>query len=320
MDREFVEPEFATNLARAASRYWKFSSFEFVRWFENAVFRVTIEGQTGYLRITPSVRRSAVQIACELNILVFLHSKDFGATYPIATQQGDSFVQLQHGENYYFVCVLAECIGTDFMFEPPKDIFQFHFNCGAKMAELHQLLRQVQKTFKIDRFDWTNDRWSRFNELVPSKEHAAWKTYEEMKAWWPTLSRNLEKQLIHGDFTVKNLRYTGVNIHLFDFDGCCEHWIGYEIACFLHYFRQKRSDSGKQIVQKFLEGYSSISAISDSLLESIPQFGKMKLLRSYIVLIEEWGLSNLPPEKELVLESRRRELETAEGWRYAIGA
>jgi Ser/Thr protein kinase RdoA (MazF antagonist) len=120
--------------------------------------------------------------------------------------------------------------------------------------------------------------------------------------------------LIHGDFTIANMRLDGNTITLFDFDTCCAHWRAYEIAVFLHNFSGRQATSRQFVYDAFLEGYGQARPITAPLLEAIPLFGKMRLLYSFLAFAEEWGFDNLNARQHAYFEQRRRLFRSPPIW------
>jgi Ser/Thr protein kinase RdoA (MazF antagonist) len=185
---------------------------------------------------------------------------------------------------------------------------------GRTMGSLHRLARAFPRPPEFARWHWTDDRWARFPSVVPDSEREAWRLYEELQAWTNGLARDgAVFGLIHGDFTILNLRILPDRVTLFDFDSCGEHWYGYEIATFLHYFGPEAS-AREEIYEEVLTGYAGAHPLEARTVETIPLFGKMRLLYSYLVFAEVWGFEGLSPEQEAYFALRRRLFEAAPVW------
>jgi Ser/Thr protein kinase RdoA (MazF antagonist) len=151
-----------------------------------------------------------------------------------------------------------------------------------------------------------SSRWDRFAEHVPETEIEAWKLFDELRDWTDQLPTDSSLfGLIHGDFTIANLRIEGPRITLFDFDACCPHWRAYEIAAFLHYFGARDARTRQLAFDHVLQGYDEAHPVSPALIQQIPMFGKMRLLYSFLVFAEEWGWENLAPEQQAYFAVRR---------------
>lgn len=317
MSREFTEPEFARNLLPFALSRWRLKNVRFVRWFENAVYSAELEDLRVYLRVTPASRRTLVEIESELSILEFLKASDFPSTFPVPTADGHLIALGCHQDSRYYLTLFSECPGDEYQVKPEERSDRFFRACGRTMGYLHHLLRDYQPQRAFSRPLWQSDRWSSFAEVVPASEKDAWRTYEEFAGWWESLENAVETQLIHGDFTIRNLRYGKRGISLFDFDGCCEHYAGYEIGCFFHAFRLAPYEFRRTLASEFLSGYSEINGLTEGLVERLPMFCRMKLLRSFIVLCEE---SNRTGRKSLdeQIAKRRVELRESSPWVQVI--
>lgn len=215
----------------------------------------------------------------------------------------------------YIACVFKECEGLDFQSSTPTDVKRFWRVAGETMGQLHSRLLDFERTDDFERFDWRSDRWDRFSQLIPEKETEAWSCYNQVATWLANLEPCSQSfGLIHGDFTVNNLRYKDHQISLFDFDGCCDHWYGYEIACFLHYFLLRSEHNRQTVFEEFVTGYSSAKPVTEEFVNDIEQFTKMKLLRSHMIVAEHWGFDNLTKKQAQSLNFRRELLLTDSLW------
>jgi Ser/Thr protein kinase RdoA (MazF antagonist) len=313
--RDVLEPEFATGIIENALAHWKGRNPLFVRYFENAVYSVDLGEGRAYLRITSAKRRTFEEIVSEIELLNYLEVNSFPSNRSVPSISGSQIVQTEHAEQVYFLVVFTECPGHEIrpMASLDEALIQ---SCGSVMSKLHNQLAEFQLKHSFTRPNWQDERWPSFHLAVPALEEHAWNLHGELSAWWRNLDYASETQLIHGDFTIRNIRYVGNDISLFDFDGCCTHFAGYEIACFLHHFRTLGDDARSSIASSFFRGYAENRDVSRELLESLPMFCMMKLLRSFQVLYEE-----IVKGSDLIdaLGKRRVELEQPSPWRRAIG-
>jgi amicoumacin kinase len=318
MTREYTEPDFTKPVIHQIAAHWGFTDPEFVRWFDNVVYLVSSHGSIFYLRLTPATRRTKAQIESELAILHFLKSRDISATQPIACITGQDVLEFEAGGQGLFACVFTECPGDSFSDSFPADLKAFCFAVGKVMGRLHKILKEFEKPPNFTRMLWNEDRWSQFAQVVPQTEIQAWKLYQELKTGWESLNISSDFGLIHGDFTINNLRYSNTQIStqvsLFDFDGSCEHWYGYELACFLHPFAGYPNEQRSLVYSGLLQGYSEEYPVTQVFLEQLPFFGKMKLLRSFLVYAQEWGFVNLTPEQDAFFERRRKQFQEVGFW------
>jgi Ser/Thr protein kinase RdoA (MazF antagonist) len=210
------------------------------------------------------------------------------------------------GETFY-ASVFREAPGHEFAELTPS----LRQNClrlaGQTMGRLHREGRRFEPSRAFQRFRWPEDRWTRFPLLIPPREHEAWQLYRELEAWTRSLPRDPSLfGMIHGDFTILNMRILPERVTVFDFDSCCKHWYAYEIATFLHFFGGRDSATRSQVYNDVLDGYADEASIDERMLASIPWFGKMRLLYSFLVFAEVWGFEGLSSEQEEYFEVRRR--------------
>ena len=302
--RESVEPPFGSSVIRQAIQDWGLSQVNFVRVFENVVYEGFHNGARVFLRITPSSRRSLAEIQAEIKLLNYLKQREFPATRPVAANSGDHVVQSCHADQVYFLALFDECPGEPVSAVTPLDPGLARA-CGRTMGWLHSLLLDVEPGVAAIRKRWQDDRWPDFSQAVPASESEAWQVHDEVFSWCNSLEA--DSQLIHGDFTIRNFHCSDNGISLFDFDGCCTHYPGYEIACFFHHFRHLQAEDYGGMLADFLSGYAETNEVTDELRRSLPMFARMKLLRSFQVVCEEL-MKDDQPELRRVQTKRRLEL------------
>ncbi len=299
-------PTFASDLCTAAAAVWPFESARFVQRFDNVVYRVLLNGSVCYLRFSPESRRTNQQIESELHLLCYLHDESFPANVPVPARDGQLSREIELDGRSFTACVFSECPGVSFEQLPPTDLGGFCRNTGRTLGRLHAVLRAYKRPSEFTRLAWIEERWDQFDRVIPESETAAWALYTELRRSWAALEEPADFGLVHGDFTVRNLHYTNDSVSLFDFDGCCDHWYAYDLACFLHFFSWRPLDQRRIVFGNLLEGYAESCSLSDAMLAQIPVFAKTKLLRGFLVYAIEYGLDNTSSELQRLFESRRR--------------
>ncbi len=313
-EREHVEPADLRPMAEGLVRRWTDLPIRFVRNFMNLVYEIPREAGSWYLRITPETHRSNSEIASELELIHFLGSRDLPASQPVPSRSRE----LVHGAHLngveYSACVFEEAPGLAYSELTNVNSERFFRAVGRTMGALHQAAQKFERPSDFIRSPWKTDRWHRFGEIVPRSETEAWALYEELDDWIREQPKDASHfGLIHGDFTIANLRIQGDYINLFDFDSCCDHWYAYEIAMFLHYFGA-RPEMRRTAYESVLDGYGETRTVDTTLLGQIPVFGKMRLLYSFLVFAEEWGFERLSEQRRAYFDVRRRLFQAVPTW------
>lgn len=305
---EPLESEAERDVADAFARHWTDRPAEFVRRFSNPVYRLAPEpGRPAlYLRLTPETHRSASQVESELAVIRHLAAEGVPVGEPVSSRLGAFIHTATLGGTNWSACAFEEAPGTSYAEAPPPDEPAFFRHAGRALGRLHRALSTFVPSPGFTRFHWTEDRWSRFSRHVPEAEAEAWDLYRELLAWTGGLSAEAPSfGLIHGDFTIANVRILDDRITAFDFDSCCEHWRAYELAVFLHYFGGRDQLGRAMVWDRVLTGYSDEYVLPAVTVDAIPRFGLMRLLFSFLVFAEAWGFEDLTPEQEAYFQLRR---------------
>jgi hypothetical protein len=117
--REFVEPLHLRGVSRQLARHWTNEPVEFVRNFDNLVYR-TSGSPRMYLRITPDSHRSTDQIQSELEVM--LHVGDCGVAVgrPVVSRSGDLIHSVTVGGSELLACVFEEAPGVPYEMNRPE--------------------------------------------------------------------------------------------------------------------------------------------------------------------------------------------------------
>jgi Ser/Thr protein kinase RdoA (MazF antagonist) len=304
IQRQDVEPPDLRPVVLRLARHWTEQEIEFVRNFDNLVYRLP-GPPVRYLRITSTRHRTKDQIASELAVVRHAAGDGLCAARPVPSREGFEIHTLDADGGSWSACVFETARGE--VFEPGMESPEAFRCAGRTMARLHRSLDSFRPGPDFTRFEWTGDRWSRFDQFVPASEKEAHALFDELQAWTAGLPAVPPQfGFIHGDFTVANLRFALPEIGLFDFDSCCRHWRAYEMAAFLHYFGGRAHAARRAIYDAFLDGYQEILPATPELRRQIPRFAKMRLLYSFLVFAEEWGFRDLDPGQEAYFALRRR--------------
>lgn len=313
---EFVEPEPARRVAQALAGNWvPNAQVTFIRAFSNSVYLLSSNAQRLYLRITSSEHRSEAQLTSELQFIRFLAGRGVPVSEPVPSRTGRLVDGIEQEGATFYASAFLEAPGQEFEALSPSAKQESLRLAGRTMGQLHREGAGFDRPNGFRRFPWLEDRWTRFPILIPRREREAWQLYEEIRKWTNDLPRDPSVYgMIHGDFTILNMRVLPSRITLFDFDSCCEHWYGYEIATFLHYFGGQDAETRKRTYENLLDGYAQAIPLDKRTLASIPLFGKMRLLYSFLVFAEQWGFEGLTLEQEKYFALRRRLFVQKSAW------
>jgi amicoumacin kinase len=315
---EFVEPRELAPIARALASEWTESSIEFVRNFDNLVYRIAAEPVL-YLRITRAAHRSQDQVRSELAVVQHAGDSGLRVARPLLSRSGQLIHCVGSGDHELIACAFREAEGVAYEDWKDRNSPAFFLAVGESMGRLHASLSAFVKPTGFQRFPWKEDRWSRFAEHVPTSETRAWELFKELESWTRGLAVSEPGfGLIHGDFTILNFRISERGTCLFDFDSCCEHWRAYEIATFLHFFGVHDQETRRKAYDNALEGYARACCLQTEVVQQIPKFAHMRLLYSFLVFAEQWGFKNLTAEQAAYFEHRRRAFAEESVWLNAV--
>jgi Ser/Thr protein kinase RdoA (MazF antagonist) len=221
--------------------------------------------------------RTVSEIQEELRLLALLKAKDIPVSYPLTDQQNRYIQNFEAPE--------GNRSGVLFSYAPGQKALNYsldtHFHIGVLMANIHQTTQQVT----LDRVTYTPEVL-----LVDSMSHlrrfleAHTDEYDWMMATQQFLLKELQNvelaQLrfgaVHLDIWFDNLNIAAANqVTIFDFDFCGNGWLCLDLAYYIMQVHSTEKDENERLqkVTSFLNGYESITKISQEEKRLIPMLG-----------------------------------------------
>ncbi|WPQ61077.1 phosphotransferase [Chitinophaga sancti] len=221
--------------------------------------------------------RTKKDIAEEIRLLNLLRAHAMPVTYPIADFDND-YVQLLHAPEGLRYGVLFSYAHGEKILQYPTAL---HYKMGATIARLHQ----VTENFKLDRVDYTPavmvvDSFERLKGYLPLEtEEMQWmqQAQDYLLKLYATIDHSrVRNGAVHMDLWFDNMNIANDEFTIFDFDFCGNGMLCYDLAYYIlqvHSTERENTEVCKEKVAAFLEGYSSITTISEEEKALIPAFG-----------------------------------------------
>jgi len=112
--------------------------------------------------------------------------------------------------------------------------------------------------------------------------------------------------LIHGDFGATNYRYQDNRLTVFDFDDCCYHWFGYDLAITIYPHGWRKE--AEALLGSLLEGYSKETVWDDRLTRDLMSFCRLRLLYMFLTYAKKWGFSDLSEQQASWFAQKRENI------------
>jgi Ser/Thr protein kinase RdoA (MazF antagonist) len=204
---------------------------------------------------------------------------------------------IQHEDAPRFACVFEEAEGECFTFGSDEANRQ-HFRLrGRTLGRIHALARDYTPVEDSRRFRWEEeDLFRNIGRYLPQSEEMVWAEYSRLMEWLCAYPQDRETfGLIHGDFGPTNFRYRNGALTVFDFDDCCYHWYGYDLAVTIYPHGWRKEAKG--LMESLLEGYSEEVRSGVHLRDELVQFCRLRQLYMFLNYAKRWGLTNLSDEQ-----------------------
>lgn len=238
-----------------------------------------VDGETGkyVFRVYSLGWRSRTEIAEEIRLLNMLRENNISVSYPIADKNNNYIRTLGAPEGDRFGVLFSYAPGDKLHNYDPET----HFSAGKLMADFHK----VTVNEHLDRITYTPETL-----LVDSMEQLTKfvsADTEEMDFMRSTLryllhqlenadQAQLRKGIVHMDMWFDNMNIAkDSTITLFDFDFTGNGWLCLDIAYYLMqlYVVEPVPQELSSKSEAFLEGYESVTALSDEEKRLLPILG-----------------------------------------------
>jgi Ser/Thr protein kinase RdoA (MazF antagonist) len=250
---------------------------------ENETWKVEApSGSKWALRLQRPGYQSKSSLAAEIAWLLALRKDGVAATpIPVAGLNGES-IQVVEQRNL----VLFEWEnGRQPQIE--MDLRQCFKTLGAVTAQLHTHSRTWQRPLGFERFTWDfeatlgeSPRWGHWRDALgmnATRLDLFGQTVALVRERLERYSAGPDRfGLVHCDLRLSNLLLHQQTLKVIDFDDCGFSWFMYDAAASLSFYEHLPQVSF--LIQNWLEGYRTVSAIGRAEEEEIPTFLMMRRL------------------------------------------
>lgn len=268
---------FATTLAS----HWELDPdpVTFFRTSSNSIFRARLHGELVYLRISPATERATEALLAELELLDTLADSNLPVVRAVPSRHRKFLESHEVNGQSLHAVVFAAVPGEQRDLDDlnPGDIERW----GESLGRLHS----TSSTLEIAPRERT-PRWQMaLNRAVsePGIPDTIREESRRLQAILANLPRtNSTWGLLHRDFELDNLRWSGDQIGILDFDDFEAGWFGLDIAKALNdLFEEGETVANSPRIQAFIQGYRSQHPLSESDLDLLPDFVSLERLHAW---------------------------------------
>jgi Ser/Thr protein kinase RdoA (MazF antagonist) len=287
------------DLAHMILKNWEYdyndpNLLKYYRISSNAVYLCKNQGNTFFLRFTPSEEKSKEKILAELEFLSYLRSNGYPAVETILSKSGNELEVVDTPWGTFCAVAFKKASGKQISEMPlTKDLI---FGLGKALGKLHKLssdfnpIRDKRSDWK-ETMDWMEDVLSTFPDETAAKSELS-----ILKSYFSKLPATKENfGLIHYDFEPDNVFYNEITktYNPIDFDDAMYHWYALDIEQSLDIIKENiPEEQVESSVNEFIKGYRLDYAISDEMLKLLPIFRRYVNLYGYVRILrsveEKW--------------------------------
>ena len=260
----------------------------------NCVYRFEEKGQGYYLRMTHEQVRTMDELEAALDFQKHLFLNK-APVCPVVPSRNNLLIEtVNQGDLSFSTHVCLEVPGSVMHFEH-KEQKTYHV-WGRALALLHQAARTYEP--KISVFLSWKDLWKETRDYAAQDSQETQSLCEQITAWFDNYKETpLNFGLIHGDHRPGNVLYDGHQIRIIDFDEPVYHWFVADITMPFLDLCQKPYSTWRTLWDWYIEGYNSISPLSDDILQTLNWFTQMKSLGIYLWCKNNWFEATAPGGK-----------------------
>lgn len=243
----------------------------------NHTYFVSTNSEQFVFRVYSHHWRTKNEILEEIKLLNLLKESGVSVSYPIpdSTSQFIQEIQAPEGLRYAVLFSFAEGGKVRFMNENTC------FSIGKLMASIHQSTQIIE----LERINYNQETLldlpysyatQHFSEDLPEMEFLKRKKNEFAQVLNQAEAKQMQQGIVHLDIWYDNMAVTeDGEITIFDFDFCGNGWQLLDIAYFakqlFHIEADKEAYTAK--LEHFLDGYQSVSVLSEDELALMPFAG-----------------------------------------------
>jgi Ser/Thr protein kinase RdoA (MazF antagonist) len=260
------------------------SSVHLVSVSENEIYRVEApSGRRWALRLQRVGYQSAKSLASEIDWLVALRRDGVVATpVPVAGRNGEWIQSVAELRN-----VVAFEWENGYSPEIQMDLRQCFRKLGAITAQMHVHSRTWQRPEGFERFTWDFEaalgdpsRWGRWRDglgMTHARLDLFGRTAELIRERLARYGSGPDRfGLAHCDLRLANLLLSEGEVKVIDFDDCGFGWYMYDAATPLSFY--EHLPQAPALIDQWLEGYRTVSPVSQAEEEEIPTFLMLRRL------------------------------------------
>lgn len=264
--------------------------------FQNQVF----EYEDQILRISSQQRRSHPMLEAELTWLEYLSGNGVSLGAPLQREGYNRVEELTINNQLFYGIFFEKVPGNQVdVMNTNQWNLDFFKEWGRVVGWLHALSQTGPQSLCRPRWTSKNvDVLTLKSELDGPYLAKYEKLLHELDSYTPTKEIY---GLIHNDLHQGNFHVISGQPVLFDFDDCSYHWFAYDIAVSHYHACWQQSafngdpltDFPRQFLSSFLKGYEKENQVTETLIQQIPLFLKIRDLFLLNLFEKEWNPAHM---------------------------
>ncbi len=281
--------------------------------FENYVYEVIKDKKTYILRLTHSSHRSAESICSELDWINYLYKYGINVPKVYETVNGKLVTAIRARDgSTFFACLFSKAPGRPVKVNDESFSKKLFYQWGRTVGKIHTATKEYCRGEEIkERLHWNEDELLAIERFIPKDEELVIANAKKLISDVERLERTDDQYgLIHSDLHHGNFFYDGKDIHVFDFDDCCFHWLYY--ATLFRYPENKKGERkafASIFLESFLAGYTTENILPDEWKKQVSLFLRLRDVTLYTVFHKKIAPADRSERVKSLLKEIRARIE-----------
>jgi Ser/Thr protein kinase RdoA (MazF antagonist) len=246
----------------------------------NIVYRFEVGGRGMYLKVCAAANRSMLEQRAAAEYLQHLAGNGADVCAPVLSRDGRLIEEYRWDDDVFLGWVTDEAPGRVISLDAPT-VAEFRA-WGVALGKMHRAAESYVPSDELTYLTW-KELWQQTHDGMDRDDsEPVWDEYEQLTPWLDSLAESPDVYgLTHTDIRTENAMWDGERVRIIDFDEPVYHWYASDVMRPFLEFAQLPDERFDPLFDAFLAGYRAVLEFSNTWVEELSRFARMKNLGFY---------------------------------------